>query len=201
MRLELHRRKREQTSETITLGVDVGERRMADDARRPHRQSHRNHLTARLHRALEHPRDTRARPNLDALATELAPRALGERRMHAAQDLRAGLDDQQAIVARIDAAIARHDVGVEEVLQFRNKLHAGVAAAHHAQGQQPPARGRVGLVGGVLGEVDDVVAEQEDRVVEPLVAERVLRDAGNAKVGVMPPTAMMSGRNGRCPRS
>ena len=93
--------------------------------------------------------------------------------MHAAQDLVTGLDEEQPVVARIDAAVARHDVAREEVLQLGDQLDAGVAAADDAHRQHLAPRRRVRFVVSVLGRVEKMVA-QHDAVLEPLVAERVL---------------------------
>src|SRR3989454_764506 len=131
-------------------------------------------------RAGLHAGDARARADLDALAPELAPRALGERGMHAAQDLLARLEEQQPVVAGIDAAVPRDDVAVEEVLQLGDQLDARVAAADDADGEHPPPRGRIGLVVGVLRRIEDVIA-QHDAVLEPLVAEGVLLHTRHAE--------------------
>ena len=100
--------------------------------------------------------------------------------MNAAQDLVAGLDDHQAIVARLDPAITRDDTGRKEVFELGDQLDAGVTATDHAHGQHPPAALPVGLMISVLGQVDQVIA-QEHGIVEPLVVQRVLLDAGNAE--------------------
>src|SRR2546430_9157828 len=63
---------------------------------------------AHLDRPWKHPRHARAHPNLDALAVQPTLRALGQRGMNAAQDLVAGLDDHQAIVAWLDPRSEEH---------------------------------------------------------------------------------------------
>ncbi len=149
-------------------------RAWASHAGRPDGEADRHLLAAgHLDRAGQHASHARVRADLDALAPELASRALGQRGVDAAQDLVARLDEQQPVVARIDAAITRHDVALEEVLQLRDQLDAGISTSDDTHGEHVAPGGRVGLVVGVLGRVEDVVA-QHDAVLEPLVAERML---------------------------
>src|SRR5207302_7161168 len=98
----------------------------------------------------------------------------------ATQDLVTRLYEEQPIVARVDAAIARHDVALEEVLQLRDQLDAGIATSDDTHGEHAAPGGRVGLVVGVLCRVENVVA-QHDAVLEPLVAERMLLYARHAE--------------------
>ena len=178
---DLERGAHDDPTEPIAHHREAGQRGMALHTGGPDREAHRNlGRAAHFDGARKHPRHPRARPDLDALAVQATLRPFGQRRMDPAQDLVAGLDDDQPVVARIDPAIARHDVGTKEILQLGDQLDAGIAAADHADGQHPPAALPVGLVVGVLGQVDEVIT-QEHGVVESLVAERVLLDAGNAE--------------------
>src|SRR2546426_2081033 len=111
---------------------------------------------------------------------ETASPAPGERGMHAAQDLVARLEEQQPVVAGIDAAVPRDDVAVEEVLQLGDQLDARIAAADNADGEHPAPHGRIGLVVGVLRRIENVIA-QHDAVLEPLVAEGVLLHTRHAE--------------------
>src|SRR5438874_1226070 len=83
-------------------------------------------------------------------------------------------------MTRIDAAIARRDVALEEVLQLRDQLDARVSTADDTHGEHAAPGGRVGLVVGVLCRVEDVIT-QHDAVLEPLVAERMLLHARHAE--------------------
>jgi len=139
----------------------MGERGMPGHAGRPDGEADRHLLAAgHLDRAGQHASHARVRADLDALAPELASRALGQRGVDAAQDLVARLDEQQPVVARIDAAITRHDVALEEVLQLRDQLDAGISTSDDTHGEAcwRRAAGSGSLVG-VLGRVEDVVAQ------------------------------------------
>ena len=171
----------EHAAEAIALHEQVRQRRIALDASRPHGDADVQRLAALdLHDAGRHARHPGGGADLDARPPQFLARLLGQRGVHAAQDLLAGLQQQQPVVLGTDAAIARHHVGREEVLQLGDQLDAGVAAAHHADREHAAAHGGVGLVVGVLGEIDQVIAQQA-AVLERLVLERVVLDAGDVE--------------------
>src|SRR5712692_6572065 len=71
-------------------------------------------------------------------------------RMHAAENFRRGLQDDQANLRRRNAAIAPRNVAMHEVVEFADELDAGVTAADHYERQQLAPELRILRVVGVF---------------------------------------------------
>src|SRR3989454_4219409 len=102
-------------------------------------------------------------------------------RMHAAQNFRRALTDNQADLRRRNAGIAPGNVAMHEVVEFADQLDAGVTAADHHERQQLAPKFRILRVVGVLQNIEDALAEHHG-VFERLEAPGMLGRSRNAEI-------------------
>src|SRR5260370_6330150 len=144
-------------------------------------QRRKDFLPVDLHAIGEASRGVRTETNLDALFLEPLQPMPRQFWMHAAENFRRGLQDDQANLRRRNAAIAPGNVAMHEVVEFADQLDAGVTAADHHERQQLAPKFRILRVVGVLQDIEDALAEHHG-VFERLEVPGMLGRSGNPAI-------------------
>ena len=121
--------------------------------------------------------------DLDAEADELGTRVLRRNSRVARQDSRAGLDENDASLARIDVPEVVDEDLSGDLGDGAGELDAGRAAAHDREGQQSASALEIGLPVGLLEGEKNAAADLE-RVLEALQPGRVGLPGLVSEVGV-----------------